>query len=376
MDKEQRANFTGTITELRKHVFEIMDVIVTTASNAGDAKPYEWVQPSMIFIYEAAQVPEPDSWSLFVFYAVDTPKILVGDMAQLKPPAHYENRFRQQFSLSLMGRFAMIGYPLVMLNEQHRMHSSIYKVVSTTFYDGKIRTAPGTDDNPLSQTFREYMQEYFKLPRNAALLNCVESVAECDAHSSVFNNTHVRLVGHLVRGLMERGVEPSSIAILTPYNARFFQYSRALTGLQAMYPLADMREIALGKIDAYQGRQADIVIVDLPNHDSMGFLDDPTRLNVGLSRAKRGLVVVANTSVVTKKRFYAKSCLARVLSFLKRAGSSKQLTNKDLEELRLTHYCRQHVGRVQKAFPCKVLPRTRVLFPQEDLLFQLRGRRC
>lgn len=78
MDKEQRANFTGTITELRKHVFEIMDVIVTTASNAGDAKLYEWVQPSMIFVDEAARVPEPDSWSLFAFYAVDTPKILVG----------------------------------------------------------------------------------------------------------------------------------------------------------------------------------------------------------------------------------------------------------------------------------------------------------
>lgn len=275
MDKEQRANFTGTITELRKHVFEIMDVIVTTASNAGDAKLYEWVQPSMIFVDDAARVPEPDSWSLFAFYAVDTPTILVGDMAQLKPPAHYENRFRQQFSLSLMGRFAMIGYPLVMLNEQHRMHSSICKVVSTTFYDGKIRTAPGTDDNPLSQTFREYMQEHFKLPRDAALLNCVESMAECDDHSSVFNNTHVRLVGHLVRGLMERGVEPSSIAILTPYDAQFSQYRRALSGLQAMYPLADMREIALGKIDAYQGRQADIVIVDLPNHETMGFLEDP-----------------------------------------------------------------------------------------------------
>lgn len=142
MDKEQKANFTGIITELRKHVFEIMDVIITTASNAGDAKLYAWVQPSMIFVDEAARVPEPDSWSLFAFYAVDTPKILVGDMAQLKPPAHYENRFRQQFSLSLMGRFAMIGYPLVMLNEQHKMHSSICKVVSTTFYDGKIRTAP------------------------------------------------------------------------------------------------------------------------------------------------------------------------------------------------------------------------------------------
>lgn len=175
---------------------------------------------------------------------------------------------------------------------------------------------------------------------------------------------------------MERGVEPSSIAILTPYNAQLSQYRRALTGLQAMYPLADMREITLGKIDAYQGRQADIVSVDLPNHETMGFLEDPARLNVGLSRAKHGLVVVANTSMVTKNRFYAKSYLARVFSFPKRAGSSKQLTNRDLEEFRLTLYCRQHVGGVQKVFPCKVLSHTRVLFPQECLLFQLRGNSC
>lgn len=118
-----------------------------------------------------------------------------------------------------------------------------------------------------------------------------------------------------------------------------------------------MREIALGKIDGYQGRQADIVIVDLPNHDNMGFLEDPIPLNVGLSRGKHGLVVVANTSVVTKKRFSAKSYVARVFSFLKRAISSKQLTNKDPKQFWLADSYRQRVGGNQRAVPCKVLPR-------------------
>ncbi|EOD51150.1 putative atp-dependent helicase nam7 protein [Neofusicoccum parvum UCRNP2] len=332
---EECINFTASINELRKHVFSIMDVLITTASNAGDPKLYEIMQPSLIIIDEAARMSEPDAWSFFAFYSSEVPKIFVGDMAQLKPSARYDNKFKQHLSLSLMGRFSLIGYPLTMFTMQHRMHSKICNLVSSVFYDGKITTAPGIDKKELSRSFSGYMLERFKMPRNVLMMNCVDSISELGAKKSPFNVTHIILVTDIIRGLLERGIKPSSLAVLTSYSAQFAQYRSAFAALQALFPGLDMRSMTLGKIDTFQGEEADIVILDLPNHERLGFLDDPSRLNVGLSRGKCGLILVANSSVITKNKRYTSSYLARVFSYLKRANASKVMLRSAIAEMKL-----------------------------------------
>ncbi|GME57638.1 ATP-dependent helicase Nam7 protein [Neofusicoccum parvum] len=317
-----------------------MDVLITTASNAGDPKLYEIMQPSLIIIDEAARMSEPDAWSFFAFYSSEVPKIFVGDMAQLKPNARYDNKFKQHLSLSLMGRFSLIGYPLTMFTMQHRMHSKICNLVSSVFYDGKITTAPGIDKKELSRSFSGYMLERFKMPRNVLLMNCMDSISELGAKKSPFNVTHIILVTDIIRGLLERGIKPSSLAVLTPYSAQFAQYRSAFAALQTLFPGLDMRSMTLGKIDTFcrtvrESEEADIVILDLPNHERLGFLDDPSRLNIGLSRGKCGLILVANSSVITKNKRYTSSYLARVFSYFKRANASKVMLRSAIAEMKL-----------------------------------------
>lgn len=99
------------------------------------------------------------------------------------------------------------------------------------------------------------------------------------------------------------GVKPEQIGVITPYEGQraylvqYMQYQGALHS--KLY-----QEIEIASVDAFQGREKDIIIMSCVRsneHQGIGFLNDPRRLNVALTRAKYGIIIVGNPKVLSKQ---------------------------------------------------------------------------
>lgn len=117
--------------------------------------------------------------------------------------------------------------------------------------------------------------------------------------------TEASNVEKIVTKFFKSGVVPSQIGIVTPYEGQrsyivsYMQFSGSLK--KDLY-----KDIEVASVDAFQGREKDYIILSCVRsneHQGIGFLNDPRRLNVALTRAKYGVVILGNPKVLSKVRY-------------------------------------------------------------------------
>ena len=65
-----------------------------------------------------------------------------------------------------------------------------------------------------------------------------------------------------------------------------------------------LQDIEIASVDAFQGREKDFIIMSCVRsneNQGIGFLNDPRRLNVALTRARYGIIIVGNPKVLAKQ---------------------------------------------------------------------------
>lgn len=190
--------------------------------------------------------------------------------------------------------------PVDMLDTQFRMHENIARIVSDSFYDGAIATASALRDIGPAHGLRS---PDFLADRAVAWLD-TGAVQECrheEKHRGSWRNPGeanvvLALLAECGNALIgRRDVPEKRLAILSPYRAQNDLISARLPA--TLRPLVHTT-------DAFQGREADIVVVSLVRtndhpadegaRDRIGHVADPKRANVMLSRPRKLLVLVGD----------------------------------------------------------------------------------
>ena len=121
---------------------------------------------------------------------------------------------------------------------------------------------------------------------------------------SFFNPSEVVVVLGYVATLIEHGMVPANIGVIAPYKKQVFKIRDSL----ALKPWG--QEVKVGTTEEFQGQEKLVIIIstvrsspDYINTDDqagLGFLANPKRFNVAITRAKALMIVVGNPTVLCK----------------------------------------------------------------------------
>ncbi|KAF2185701.1 P-loop containing nucleoside triphosphate hydrolase protein [Zopfia rhizophila CBS 207.26] len=202
-----------------------------------------------------------------------------------------------------------------MLTTQYRMHEKIMQFPSSELYESKLIAADfakyrllkdlpydvkDTEDTREPLVFWDTQGGDFPEKTEDEEIGGKGSKG-MSLGESKSNEAEAALVKLHVSNLVDAGLKPEDIAVVTPYNAQLAILSQML---KEAFP-----GIELGSVDGFQGREKEAVIVSMvrsnPDHD-VGFLGEKRRLNVAMTRPKRHLAVIGDSETVGR---YVPNCL-------------------------------------------------------------------
>uniref|UniRef100_A0AC35TGV9 Regulator of nonsense transcripts 1 n=1 Tax=Rhabditophanes sp. KR3021 TaxID=114890 RepID=A0AC35TGV9_9BILA len=271
------------------------DVICCTCVCAADAR-ITFLKFKAVLIDECSQATEPE-----IMVPVTKAKnqlVLVGDHCQLGPVVMCEKANSAGFSQTLFERLMLNGNIPIRLQVQYRMHPAMSAFPSNVFYEGSLQNGVTAADRVFPDS-----SFHWPVPNKPIIFWHTDGTEELSPTGTSFlNRTEAINVELLATKFLNAGVTPDQIGIITPYGgqrAYIVQHMNACGTLH--YRLYN--EIEVANVDAFQGREKDIVIVSCVRsneNNGIGFLSDPRRLNVALTRAKYGLVIIGNGKVLSK----------------------------------------------------------------------------
>ncbi|KAL7960538.1 P-loop containing nucleoside triphosphate hydrolase protein [Trichoderma compactum] len=330
--KERKAIYTD-LKELRKEYRERerrcvsnlvggSKVVLATLHGAGGFQLRN-EQFDVVIIDEASQALEAQCW---VPLLSAKKAVCAGDHLQLPPTIKSLNSKVKAktkggddnaspvirgmtLETTLFDRLLALHGPSIkrMLTTQYRMHEKIMRFPSDELYGSELIAADAVKARLLKGL--EYDVENNEDTSEPVILidtqggdfpernedDDKENPKKGSLHGeSKSNEMEAALVRLHVKQLVEAGVRPEDIAVVTPYNAQL----AALASLKERFP-----GIELGSVDGFQGREKEAVIVSLvrSNPDGeVGFLGEKRRLNVAMTRPKRSLTVIGDSETVKR----------------------------------------------------------------------------
>ena len=288
-------SYKEKIIELSQNIIDDADIVITTCSSSTDDRLNKY-SFKYVLIDENTQCCEIES--LIPITHACCHLTLIGDQKQLGPVVLHPKAKETGMNLSLFERLLKL-YPEnhSILLKQYRMHPKIIEFPSKVFYDNKIENGASIE----SRT-NNYLNENFKwFNENIPLLFIhVEGEEKISSNGrSKYNENEAEIVNCYIKKLSkECNLLSYNIGIITPYAAQKNLIQRKIENSSP-----DIECLNISSVDAFQGKEKDFIIlsnVRSNSNNQIGFLKDFRRLNVSITRAKYGMIIIGNAKCLSQ----------------------------------------------------------------------------
>lgn len=268
---------------------------------------------SHIFLDEAGQASEPESMiPLANLCQPDTVVVLAGDPMQLGPVVY--SKIAEEYGLgkSYLERlfdceFYFNGDEnyVKKLIRNYRSHPEILHLPSELFYNGEL-IACKDDASCLGA-------EVDLIPNSKFPVQFI-GIQGCDEREgnnpSWFNRIEASKVIQVIERVIAcEEINENDIGVITPYRQQVLKLKTSLESL-------DMSNIKIGSVEQFQGQESKVIIVstvrstikhnEFDRVHCLGFLSNPRRFNVAITRAISLLIIVGNPHIITKDPYWNK----------------------------------------------------------------------
>lgn len=270
-------------------VIEKSQIILTTLVGAN-ARHLKNVSFKTAVIDEAAQGLEPATW-IPILKAEKI--VLAGDPQQLPPTVKSEAAAKAGLSVTLLEKIISKVENTTLLDTQYRMHEDIMAFSSKRFYEGKLKA----DETVASRTL-EVENENPLCFIDTAGSGYEEEPGET---KSRLNKGEAEFLKLHVDGLKEKiDLNDVSIGIISPYKAQVEYLTELFTEEKEL-------DLQIQTVDSFQGQEKDVIYISLTRSNEqaeIGFLKDYRRMNVAMTRARKKLYIIGDSTTLCKDDFY------------------------------------------------------------------------
>ena len=302
-------------------VLESVQVITSTLVGASN-RNIRHLRFETVFIDEAAQALEPACW---IPIAKAERVILAGDHHQLPPTVKSEKAARDGLRETLFEK-CIKRQPATarMLNVQYRMHEHIMRFSSEQFYNGQLEAHISVRHAGLEAydaSFAPDLPVEFIDTAGLGFLEVTIPESRSTANPEEADLLLKRLA-QLLEAYDQAGAEHRqrllTIGVIAPYRAQINCLLDTIEERGGLNSLLQHRMLSIGTVDSFQGQERDIIAISLTRSNQrgdIGFLSDIRRMNVGMTRARRKLLLVGDSSTLSAHPFFR-----QLLAYVKRIG--------------------------------------------------------
>lgn len=284
-------------------------IIITTYMSASSlyASGVNRGHFSHVILDEAGQASEPETMIPISTLCEDnTVIVLAGDPMQLGPVIHSKDAEAYGLGRSYLERlFESSLYSsedqnyVTMLVKNYRNHPEILSLPSRLFYRGAL--IPSREQSEASSLPWADLLPNSEFP---VLFFGIQGLDEREgSNPSWFNRIEASKVAELIKELISRNVSQHDIGVITPYRQQVSKIRNALESLEVF-------DTKIGSVEQFQGQEREVIIVSTVRstvkhneHDKtfcLGFLSNPKRFNVAMTRARSLLIIVGNPHIIAK----------------------------------------------------------------------------